>query len=151
MEQPHDGPRILVAEDNLVNRRLISRVLERLGIGARLVENGQEALEALAGECFSLVLMDVQMPIMDGLEATRRIRAGEAAAVTADIPVIAMTAHTHEDDRKQCLAAGMTDHLSKPIDIAELRSIIARHLPRPEPAAGMLPGLIPPSCPSPKG
>ena len=151
MEQPYDGPRILVAEDNLVNRRLISRVLERLGIGARMVENGQEALEVLAGESFSLVLMDVQMPVMDGLEATRRIRAGEAAAVAADIPVIAMTALTLDDDRKQCLAAGMTDHLSKPIDIAELRRLIARHLPRPEPAAGMLPGIIPSSCTSPKG
>ncbi|NDY56814.1 response regulator [Desulfovibrio sulfodismutans] len=129
MDQPCNGLRILVAEDNLINRRLISKVLERMGHPALLVENGQEALDALADGPFSMVLMDVQMPIMDGLEATRRIRAGKVACADPDTPIIALTAHTYDDDRERCLTAGMTDHLQKPIDIGELRRLIARHHP----------------------
>ncbi|MEF3697484.1 response regulator [Desulfolutivibrio sp.] len=129
MEQPHHGMRILVAEDNLINRRLISKVLERMGRPALVVENGQEALDALADGPFSMILMDIQMPVMDGMEATRRIRAGEVASADPDIPIIALTAHTHDDDRERCISAGMTDHLPKPIDIGELRRLVARHNP----------------------
>jgi CheY-like chemotaxis protein len=131
MDQSPAGLRVLVAEDNLVNRKLISKVLERMGSLARMVENGQQALDALAGEPFSLILMDVQMPVMDGLEATRRIRSGGVPAADPDIPIIALTAHSQEEDRQRCLDAGMTDHLAKPIDIAELRRIISRHAASP--------------------
>ncbi len=126
-----DALRILVAEDNPVNQVLIDAVLFRLGHQATLVGNGLEAVQALqtAEEGrFDLVLMDMQMPEVDGLEATRRIRA--LAGPRARIPVLAMTANAREDDRIACLAAGMDGYLSKPIDFSllaqALRQVAAR-------------------------
>ena len=117
------GLRVLVAEDNATNRRIVAALLEKLGIAADMAENGQETLDALTRERYDIVLMDVQMPGMDGLETTRRIRAGERPGVR--IPIVAMTANAMKGDREACLAAGMDGYLSKPIDPAELERIMA--------------------------
>ena len=106
--------RILVAEDNTSNQRVIDYFLRPIGAAVTIVGDGQQALEALAQAPFDLVLMDMQMPVMDGLEATRRLRA--SGGVNANIPVIALTANVMEDQKKACFAAGMTGHVAKPID-----------------------------------
>jgi len=110
---------ILLAEDNVVNQRLAIRLLEGEGHRVSLAVNGQEALRALAREDFDLVLMDIQMPKMDGLEATRTIRENEKLT-GAHVPVVAMTAHAMKGDREKCLAAGMDGYVSKPVSKAEL-------------------------------
>jgi PAS domain S-box-containing protein len=121
--------RVLVAEDNAVNRQLALALLGKLGYHADVVENGREALDALEREAYDVVLMDVQMPELDGLEATRRIRDRFRSAEGPTI--IAMTANAMEGDRDECLAAGMDDYLSKPIRIDELSRALARCRPQP--------------------
>jgi CheY-like chemotaxis protein len=116
--------RILVAEDNVVNQKIITRMLEKAGHLPILVENGQDAVERCCSEQFDLVLMDVEMPGMDGFEATREIRRYEAAFNTAPLRIAAMTAYGLSGDRERCLAAGMDDYLSKPIQIAELLRVL---------------------------
>jgi signal transduction histidine kinase/ActR/RegA family two-component response regulator len=120
--------RLLVAEDNPVNRRLIERMLVRLGHDTTLVEDGQQAVTAAAGagNRWDAVLMDVQMPVMDGLEAARRIRAAEAATGAARLPIIALTADALPGDRERCLDAGMDGHLAKPISIRTLQDALDR-------------------------
>ncbi|MCS6922904.1 MAG: response regulator, partial [Fimbriimonadales bacterium] len=113
------GLRVLVAEDNYVNQKVIRRQLERWGVQVAIAENGNEVLEWLSRAPFDLVLMDCQMPEMDGYEATRRIRAYEAPR-GLHIPIIALTANALEGDREKCLECGMDDYLSKPIDPALL-------------------------------
>ena len=116
--------RILVAEDNDVNQILINAVLARMGHRVHLVANGQLAVEAVRRGDYDLVLMDLQMPGMDGMEATQAIRSlGDARAA---LPIIAMTANAFEEDRQACLAAGMDDYVAKPIDVAHLAQAIAR-------------------------
>jgi CheY-like chemotaxis protein len=116
--------KILLAEDNTVNQRVALHMLARLGYRADVAGNGIEALQALERQHYDVVLMDVQMPELDGLEATRRIRAG---AVTGSRPwFIALTANAIEGDREQCLAAGMDDYLSKPLKLADLQAALAR-------------------------
>ena len=115
--------RILLAEDNPVNQTLASRILEKLGHNVQVVNNGKEAIEQIQAEDFDLVLMDVQMPEMDGLEATMAIRASEANT-GKHIPIVAMTAHAMKGDRERCLNSGMDGYLSKPIRIEELKSAI---------------------------
>jgi two-component system, sensor histidine kinase and response regulator len=115
--------RVLVAEDNLVNQRLVQRVLEKEGHQVVVVGTGQEALEALKHHTFDLILMDVQMPYMDGLEASRAIRDGEALT-NEHIPIIALTAHAMKGDRDKCLAAGMDAYLSKPVHPADLLNMV---------------------------
>jgi PAS domain S-box-containing protein len=105
---------ILLAEDNLVNQRLGVGLLERAGHKVTIADNGRAALAALAAESFDVVLMDVEMPEMDGLEATAAIRL-EEKKTGKHVPIIAMTAHAMQEDRDRCIAAGMDDHLSKPI------------------------------------
>ncbi len=117
------GLRVLVVEDNATNRRVLEALLGKLGVSVELVEGGQEALDALGRERYDMVLMDVQMPGMDGVETTRRIRASEGSGVR--IPIIAMTANTMKGDRETCLAAGMDGYLPKPVDPAELARTIA--------------------------
>ncbi|MFN8640345.1 MAG: response regulator [Candidatus Binatia bacterium] len=109
------GLRILVAEDNQVNQRLVTRLLERHGHAIVVVENGREALAALARGGFDLVLMDVQMPVLDGFSATRLLRQREEQE-GRHVPVIAMTAHAMSGDRERCLAAGMDAYVAKPVD-----------------------------------
>jgi two-component system sensor histidine kinase/response regulator len=116
--------RILLAEDNIVNQKLAVMMLEKRGHYITIASNGLEALEALKKEPFDLVLMDVQMPEMDGLEATRRIRGEEEEK--EHIPIIAMTAHAMKGDRERCLTAGMDDYVSKPIKAKELFAVIER-------------------------
>jgi CheY-like chemotaxis protein len=117
---------ILVAEDNAVNQTVIQAMLKQLGHATRVVANGREALRALSLDPFDLVLMDCNMPEMDGLEATRLIRAGAAGVLDAGIPVVALTANAMDGDREQCLAAGMNDFLAKPVSLAALRLTIDR-------------------------
>jgi len=109
-----EGLHILLAEDNLVNQKLALMVLKKGKATVTLANNGQEALEQLAQEDFDLVLMDLQMPVLDGLEATRQVRAGAAGVRNPQIPIIAMTANAYKEDRSRCLEAGMNDFISKP-------------------------------------
>ena len=117
---------ILVAEDNAVNQTIIEAMLKQLGHNIRLVGTGSAALETLVRESFDLVLMDCNMPEMDGLEATRELRAGAAGRRNVDLPVIALTANAMDGDRERCMAAGMNDFLAKPVTIAALRAAIDR-------------------------
>jgi len=115
---------ILLAEDHPVNRKLAVLILERQGHRVSSAENGREALAAVERGSFDLVLMDVQMPEMDGLEATLLIREREKGT-GRHIPILAMTAHAIEGDREKCLAAGMDAYVSKPVRLAELLAAIA--------------------------
>jgi two-component system sensor histidine kinase/response regulator len=126
--------RILLAEDNPINRKLAVILLKRAGYIVETVENGRQAVEALARDRYSLALMDVQMPDMDGLEAVELIRAQEGA--DKHTPIIAMTAHAMKGDRERCLAAGMDDYLSKPLQTKELFEAIRRWTRLPRPHAG---------------
>ena len=119
--------RILLAEDDPVNRLLTATVLENLGLTVIPAENGRQVLEKMNDGRFDLVLMDVQMPEMDGMAATAAIRAAEAKT-GGHIPIIALTAHAMQDDREKCLAAGMDDYLAKPVVAAEMKLLIRRYL-----------------------
>ncbi|HEY1076974.1 MAG TPA: response regulator, partial [Fontimonas sp.] len=119
------GRRVLLVEDNEINQQVARELLESAGLRVSLAGNGVEALRALEESAFDLVLMDIQMPEMDGLEATRRIRADERFA---RLPVIAMTANAMSGDRERCLEAGMNDHVSKPVDVDALFTAILRAL-----------------------
>ncbi len=116
--------RVLVAEDNIVNQRVAALMLQKLGYGADIVGNGLEALEALRRQPYDIVLMDLQMPEMDGMEATRQIRAQSAAWKQPRI--IALTANAMRGDRELCLAAGMDDYLSKPLRLEDLQAALRR-------------------------
>ena len=128
--------RILIAEDNLVNQKLAVAVLERWGHTVEVADNGRTALAAVARERFAVVLMDVQMPTMDGLQATMEIRAGEAHT-GEHVPIVAMTARTMSGDREKCLEAGMDAYVSKPFELEELfatlEPILARRAAGPTP------------------
>jgi CheY-like chemotaxis protein len=123
------GTRILLAEDNPVNQKLATRLLQRLGAEVQVAVNGAEALQALRAADFDAVLMDCQMPLMDGYEATRQLRSPAGRVKNPDIPVIALTAHALATDRAKCLAAGMNDYLTKPINPAHLKQALTRALP----------------------
>ena len=120
------GVRVLLAEDNPVNQKLAARLLERLGAAVRVVGNGREALDALRDADFDVVLMDCQMPEMDGYEATRQLRGTPGRVRNPKIPVIALTAHAMATDRAKCLAAGMNDYLTKPIDPTRLQQALTK-------------------------
>lgn len=123
------GLRALVAEDNPVNQKVVAQHLKRLGVECVIASNGREALEHWRREPFDLVLMDCQMPELDGLAATREIRAHEAATRSRRLPIIALTAGVAEMDRQACLAAGMDDFMSKPVRWDQLPAVFQRHLP----------------------
>jgi CheY-like chemotaxis protein len=114
---------ILLAEDNLVNQRLAARMLEKRGHAVAVANNGREALAALAQEHFDVVLMDVQMPEMDGIEATAAIREFEKTT-GGHVPIIAVTAHALKGDEQRCLAAGMDRYLAKPVRARDLLAVI---------------------------
>ena len=116
--------RILLAEDNPINQRVATRLLEKLGYHPDVASNGQEALDAVRRQAYDVILMDMQMPVMDGLEATR--------VVTQEYPVetrpfiVAMTANVLESDREACKSAGMDDFLAKPVMLADLHKLLER-------------------------
>ncbi len=120
--------RVLLAEDNLTNQQVALAVLKKFGIQADVVSNGAEAVRALGKTAYDLVLMDVQMPVMDGLEAARRIRKPRSAVLNHEIPIIAMTARALKGDREKCLESGMNDYLPKPIEIEGLAEVLHRWL-----------------------
>jgi CheY-like chemotaxis protein len=124
-EEGRAGLRILLAEDNVVNQRLTSRLLEKMGHTVTIAGNGQIALRLLAEEDFDLVAMDMQMPIMDGLEATEMIRASEKET-GRHVAIVAMTANAFEEDRQRCRLAGMDGYIAKPVSSKSIEMEIAR-------------------------
>jgi len=139
--RPFSGSLILLAEDNAVNQEVAREMLKSLGCRVKVVSNGHEVLEALVTTLFDLVLMDCQMPALDGFETTRIIRLNEAQQAgagnlpqgTRRIPIIALTAHSMQGDRERCLAAGMDDYLSKPFRLDGLLTVLKQWLP-PKPS-----------------
>ena len=122
---------ILVVEDNRVNQKLILKLLERAGHLTALANNGREALELIETSHFDLALMDVQMPEMDGVETTFRIRHRENLAGAQRMPIIGLTAHAMKGDRERFLAAGMDDYLSKPVAVEDLYAALSRAVSEP--------------------
>ncbi len=123
-----NGARILLVEDNITNQLVALGILKRLGYKADVAANGIEALTALENIPYDLVFMDLQMPEMDGLEATRRIRDPQSSVINHNIPIIAMTANAMQGDRERCLKAGMNDYLSKPVNPQTLSDVLNRWL-----------------------
>ena len=117
---------ILLVEDNLLNRKLAKAILKRKGHRVVCAVDGRAAIDSFKRETYDLILMDVQMPVVDGLEATRIIREIEKELGGQHVPIVAMTAHAMEGDREKCLKAGMDDYISKPINLKELQRIINR-------------------------
>jgi CheY-like chemotaxis protein len=117
---------ILLAEDDLSNQIVIRKLLEKAGHDVIVAENGREVLEMLAEKDFDLILMDVQMPVMDGVEATTAIRISPSLGRKKNIPIVALTAYAMLGDREKFLAAGMNDYLSKPFEMADLEKIISK-------------------------
>ena len=132
--------KVLLAEDNPINQMVAVEILTLAGITVHKAVNGLEAIEKIKNEKFDVVLMDVQMPEMDGLEATLRIRRdlGEK-----DLPIIAMTAHAMRGDREKCIAAGMNDYISKPIDRLKLYKVLSKHIPNDRMSFDSSKGLLP--------
>jgi CheY-like chemotaxis protein len=128
------GLRVLLVEDNPVNMRIATMFLDKLGCSVETATNGLQALDTLTehGQTFDVVLMDCQMPVMDGYQATAELRRREAAGHR--VPIIALTAHAMQGDRERCLEAGMDDYLSKPIRPEELAAAVLRWLPLASPA-----------------
>ena len=125
------GAKLLLVEDNAINQEVAKELLADLGLQVDVANNGLEALEQLAGaneQAYDLVLMDCQMPVMDGYQATQNIRLGMGGIKHQDVPVIALTAHAMQRDKEKCLAAGMDEYLAKPIDVEQLQAVLQRHL-----------------------
>ncbi len=144
-EMRRGAVRILLAEDNLTNQQVALGILRKLGLRADAVGDGAEAVRALETIPYDLVLMDVQMPEMDGLEATARIRDPMSAVLHHHVPIVAMTAHAMQGDRDRCLEAGMDDYVTKPISPDALAAALDRWLPREEPAPTAHPDAARPS------
>jgi CheY-like chemotaxis protein len=120
--------RVLVVDDNRINLLMTRRMLENAGHAAMVAENGAQALDILAQESFDIVLMDISMPVMDGVECTRLLRAGKAGEANKTVPILAITAHAMAGDRELFLAKGMDNYLAKPFEWGELHAAIATTL-----------------------
>ena len=118
-----EGTHILIVEDNLVSQRVTQRLVRKLGYASKVVSNGQEAVDAFKLEKFDLILMDCQMPVMDGYASSREIRKIESQQ-EGHIPIVAVTAHTLEGNRERCFEAGMDDYITKPVKLDDLKSTI---------------------------
>jgi len=138
------GASLLLAEDNEINQQIAIEILQGAGLMVDVANNGQEAVEAVAAKDYALVLMDIQMPIMGGMEATATIR---ETKTPEELPIIAMTAHAMSGDREKSLAAGMQDHVTKPIDPSQLFSAIVRWV---APGSYMASEVVESECPQPK-
>ena len=124
--------RVLVVEDNVVNRMVIESMLTKLGVRVTLAHDGQQALDTITqGDCLDLVMMDLNMPVMDGYGATDRIRQWELNNNRPRLPIVALTADAYEENRLHCLALGMDDFLTKPIALDALKSTLTKWLPMP--------------------
>lgn len=139
--------RVLLAEDNITNQQATLAVLENMGLRADAVANGQEALTALKSAAYDLVLMDCQMPLLDGYQATRLIRNGSAKVRNHQVPIIAMTAHAVQSERERCLECGMDDFLTKPVLPQALVQILDKWLPHHRSATTHLPSPAAPAQP----
>ncbi len=139
---------VLLVEDNPVNRQVAQRILTLLGLSLELAENGKEALEKLDAGHFDLVLMDCQMPVMDGYTATRVRRTREAEARLPRMPIIAMTANAMAGDREKCLGAGMDEYLSKPMNRGLLETTLRKWLPKQAQSRAAAPEAATPSIPA---
>ncbi|GAB3023211.1 hybrid sensor histidine kinase/response regulator [Spirosoma pulveris] len=133
--------RVLVVEDNLMNQKLVLQVLKHLGYQGQVAENGRKAIDILQETTFDIILMDLQMPVMDGYETTRYIRSD----INATVPIIAMTAHALPSEKEECLKAGMNDFLSKPFQIEELQQLIRPFLPMENPVPKTPEPTVPPA------
>ena len=140
---PVRDARILVVEDNTINQLVAAEMLKNLGARAVIAGDGEAALDRLRQECFPLVIMDIQMPIMDGFETTRRIRSGLAGSANAQVPIVAMTAGAMVGEREKCLANGMNDYISKPVDLDDLAGVLERWLTVAAREAGPGQGAMP--------
>lgn len=120
------GLRVLLVEDNEINAMVAGEMLKLQGASVVHASDGQAAIDLLRQDAFDVVLMDVQMPVMDGLTASRKIRSGEAAVLNPDVPIVALTANAMQEDRDECKAAGMSDYLSKPVTPDSLASVLSR-------------------------
>ena len=129
----NNSVRILLAEDNITNQMVACTILKKLGLSADAVANGAEAIKSLELIAYDLVLMDLQMPEMGGIEATERIRSPESNVINHDVAIIALTANAMQGDREICIDAGMNDYLTKPINRQALANIVAKWLPTDEP------------------
>jgi CheY-like chemotaxis protein len=143
------GRHVLVVEDNPVNQVVVQAMLAELGATCVIAGNGREALACIDAETFDAVLMDMHMPEMDGLAATRALREREQHTGAPRMPVIAMTANAESDDGATCLHAGMDAFLSKPFGLPQLRRCLARHA-RPQTTPGSMPEIAPASAQKPR-
>lgn len=132
LQQAERSLSILVADDVEFNRSTLAMILDKLGHRAIFAENGLEAVECWRKGGIDTVLMDIQMPVMDGLEATRRIRQWEQDNRRPPLPIVALTTKTFAEDREQCMAAGMDDFLTKPISIEQLGRVLSAWVKTPE-------------------
>ncbi|MBT8117179.1 MAG: response regulator, partial [Gammaproteobacteria bacterium] len=130
MNRPDDQPRVLIAEDTVVGRQVLTRILTEAGCKVSAVANGQGVLNMLAGSEFHLVIMDCMMPEMDGFSASRAIRSGQAGKANSKLPIIAISGLASEADRQSCLEAGMNELVQKPITSESLLPVVSAVLER---------------------
>ncbi len=122
-------PRILIAEDNLINQKVLQALIDTSAFAMTIAENGEEVVALYKAESFDIVLMDISMPLMDGMQATALIRAFELETGKDRTPIIALTAHAMAGDRERFIEAGMDDYLSKPLDKQSLANVLEKWVP----------------------